>query len=151
MNGRTVPNPDPTHPDDPFPVPTASQPDPPPRPPDDPWTPPPPAEVAAVLRAAEQVLAARGWCQCAHVDGDGRVCLLGAIDTALASDPDAADRLDDAQRCLREQVVAQLRAELHTEAGTPRWLTVWNDMPGRTAAEVKQLLHRTAERLEAAA
>jgi hypothetical protein len=70
------------------------------------------------------------------------VCLLGAVDAALAGDPYA-------QRCLREQVVAQLRAELHTEAGTLRWLTVWNDVPGRTVGEVRELLRRTAERLEA--
>lgn len=44
--------------------------------------PQPPASVAEVLRAAHQLMTARGWCRRWLANADGAVCLLGAIRAA---------------------------------------------------------------------
>lgn len=92
-------------------------------------------DVADVLEAAAEVIEVKGWCQKESVDGEGRVCVLGAVQSA--------DLLN------RHPLTVRAMRALRNRLGLVQNYDViaWNDRPGRTEGEVLDLLKHTAKDL----
>lgn len=86
-----------------------------------------------ILLAACDVLDKRGWCQGLIQNGDGNVCALGAL--ALVCTGDAFDWMDE------DFLTARSALMEHLPCGS---VSVWNNRPGRTAEDVKELFAKTA-------
>lgn len=84
--------------------------------------------VADKLREAKALIE-RGWCQGRMATGDGRVCIRGAILGAFTEE--AEERRADAL--------------LKKAAGFSGYLGDWNDLPGRTQAEVLAAFDKAIE------
>lgn len=95
-------------------------------------------EIADVIDSAADVLDEVGWIQYHLVSPDG-LCIVGglchATNVALALD-------------VPEPVMEAVERELFVHRGETWWadLPGWNDDPGRTADEVKDLLRAAAKR-----
>ncbi len=92
--------------------------------------------AATVRRDAVDVLRARGWTQGWFVDDEDRCCMAEAIYRAN----------HDGHR-ITEQVA--LRTVKAVVGAGDRGVSVWNDEPGRTQAEVEAALLAAAARLDA--
>lgn len=79
-------------------------------------------KTSEVLRKAGDVLRERGWHQGQFESPCGAVCVFGAVNVAITSDPGDGS--------LSREPVDMIRRILK------RWPPNWNDAPGRTAAEV---------------
>lgn len=101
------------------------------------------AQVAADLRAAADVLERDGWTQHLYVDSNGCRCAAGAILGAIQ--PGATSDIDLSSD--QEERYDAAWAVLWAEVG--RGVQLWNDAPGRTAAEVIAALRAAADRAEA--
>lgn len=84
------------------------------------------------LNNAVALLQAKGWCQGAFTAG-GRSCLDGALRKVTGDAP-----FGPRYRVARSAVLRQLG--LHLEDAEMPLLTQWNDVPGRTLAEVVEAL-----------
>ncbi len=88
-----------------------------------------------VLEAAADIIAERGWCRGLLRDAEGRVCLVGAVQTATIKlgvtqlQPDAID-------CVRQEL------DERSVFGVPDW----NDNQAETAEEVILVLKKAAGR-----
>lgn len=91
-----------------------------------------------VLLDAADYIEAHGWCQNSHKTHDGRVCLVGALDSVTKNDRFSAG-FQEAWLRIATHVDAQLAAEDHNPVPAH-----WNDTPGRTAAEVTAALRECA-------
>lgn len=87
-----------------------------------------PDPVAAILQKAADMIDRRGWCQGMGMDGMGRVCAVRAIGTV------AGDNVVFASDALR-------RLEDHLNI---RFVSLWNDVKGRTKDEVVAALRAAA-------
>ncbi len=102
--------------------------------------------VAALLVDARAELAARGWHRGDHVDeATGAVDLSGALRLAagvhpydLPDDPTVLQALCDAE----DELAFELGGN-PTSIDAGEYLAAWNDHPGRTPADVRDLLERT--------
>lgn len=122
-------------------------------------------QVQEDLEAAYDVLEAHGWCQGNGQDGDGKVCLEGAVAAVTLGSPQywATRRYHHQAFVLRPSAwvdmprelierhadaVDALEAALTTTTGRERdSVYMWNDTPGRTVEDVKELM-RTAIKAE---
>lgn len=103
-------------------------------------------DIASVLEKAAELLETRGWGQTVYEDGDGRLCALGAIRTAIAGSN-------------REFANLAHASATHTNVLRRAWRTTepltrqvgdiptWNDVEGREAHEVIDLMKHTAKDL----
>lgn len=89
------------------------------------------------LLAVADVLELRGRCQGQLVNGSGQVCLLMAICEVIGN----VTATGGSQRV--QTIVDVLRAEIGSAAETET-ITKWNDMPGRTDAEVLTMIRTAA-------
>jgi hypothetical protein len=80
-----------------------------------------------ILCDAADLIEERGWAQFEYFDGYG-YCIHGAI-----------NKVTKGQKYQRRKAKAQLREMLGVE-----WLPEWNDMPGRTKAQVLAAMRVTA-------
>jgi hypothetical protein len=78
-----------------------------------------------ILLGAAEIIEQRGWCQGDFQDGNGRVCMLGAISISSVSSP-----MGEAGNAI---VLLGLKS-----------VTQWNDTPGRTKEEVVARLRTAA-------
>lgn len=99
---------------------------------------PVPLETSAFLRLVSRYLVASGWCQRLMYDADGRRCLLGAMVAVLAAGYGTEATARRARTALIEQII--------TDHPGLTSIDVWNDMPGRTAAQVHRQLDIAAAR-----
>jgi hypothetical protein len=76
------------------------------------------------LQRAADLIRKRGWCQRAYARVDGRLCMLGAINTLPIGNPEA------------------VKDHLKTYLGTR--IYTWNDRRGRTKRQVIAALERAA-------
>lgn len=97
-----------------------------------------------VLMDAADYIEAHGWCQHSVATDDGRACLNGAIKIAGGMNPQASNWRD------YPAVIIATEA-MRSRVGLPdqyfaghRDATLWNDTPGRTAAEVCNALRECA-------
>lgn len=89
--------------------------------------------VVRHLEGVACVLAERGWSQGRFIGDSGAVCLMQAVMEAAGRGFGSDETSVAADWCLLLMVQAQ--------AGTGQWsLYGWNDAPGRTEAEVMQLV-----------
>ncbi len=89
------------------------------------------ATIEQLRERAAQEIERRGWVQGHGMIGNtGPCCLLGAIMSAGAKDPD----WDGSVEALRREMLTQLDCAS---------LIIWNDQPGRTREEVLAALRRT--------
>jgi hypothetical protein len=93
--------------------------------------------VPDVLRRAEQVIAEQGWCRDVYTDGEGRVCVAGAVHIAVGYKPTAG--FLDTDVCAAKEFLAE-----SVRTGN---LARWNDLS--TEAEVRAALLAAAQRAEA--
>lgn len=91
--------------------------------------------VANTLSLAASILEKYGWIQGKSANPDRGFCLVGAIDHALRS----TYKIQTDADALWGASLSVLRDKLQTSL-----LVEWNDTPGRTGAEVIQLLKETA-------
>ena len=94
------------------------------------------AAVAAALRAARGHLVEFGWQQGKQGGHGEPCCAMGAITAAVTS--------GDVYHGARDALAAQLVVETGK-----RWIADWNDAPGRTFAEVLDLLDKAIAAEEA--
>ena len=80
---------------------------------------------AAIRRAADRIEEV-GWCRYVLVDGEGRMCVSGALQDVTRSSSVAGSARWYLRRVLRMNVV------------------VWNDRPGRTRGQVLRMLRDVA-------
>lgn len=84
-----------------------------------------------VYEKIAELLGQTGWARGVGRDSRGRYSLREAVDTVVASSAsDAADRVSRSARCCNH---------LRELAGTTN-IDAWNDAPGRSQAEVFELL-----------
>lgn len=116
-----------------------------------------PTTVPDLLRAARVELDRRGWTQNDHENPAGKVCLIGALNAALAGDPIEGPSTPDGWRLLGGALVQQIAPvrsleefEYPEDLGyyLIRHVTAWNDTPGRTLDDVRALLTGTAAALD---
>jgi len=120
-----------------------------------PPTTPTPTTVPDLLRAAHNELNHRGWAQNDYENPAGEVCLIGALNAAVAGDPIEEPSTPDGWRLLGGalnalvQQIAPFRSDEEFEYLTGH-VTTWNDTPGRTLDDVRALLTTTAAALDTA-
>jgi len=90
-------------------------------------------ELQQIFRDTRRILLDAGWCQGASRDNVGRSCLLAALYTAIGPRPHAP-----AVMVLRRA----LGLPLHVAGCLGAEVAVWQDAPGRTVADVIDLLDR---------
>jgi hypothetical protein len=88
---------------------------------------------AQILRRAAELLETRGWCQNEGVDGQGRMCAMGAIHTASVEVAGHGYTVDTSPTRATEEYVGV----------TPIW--VWNDEPQRKAEDVIKVFREVAD------
>ena len=94
--------------------------------------------VADVLRHAARIIEERGWCQGYFGTSSGPVCALGAVYAAGNGDPIptyTTQRQWEAIDALRDYLDVLMIPDI----------SHWNDMQGRTAAEVIAALRAAAD------
>ena len=99
---------------------------------------PVPIDTATHLLLVSRYLTAHGWCQDRLWDSQGRRCLLGAQLAVLEAGYGTGTTVQRARTLLMEQFV--------TEDPGVRTVDQWNDLPGRTAAQVHRQLDIAAAR-----
>jgi hypothetical protein len=114
------------------------------------------AQTAADLRQAAEVIQSDGWAQGAY-HSDGKHCLAGAIAVAVGQHRPATSELLSGSHwwpidngwatCVlgSDPGRRRLKAESALERHLAEDLVSWNDNPGRTAADVIDLLLSTAD------
>jgi hypothetical protein len=96
--------------------------------------PTPAVDICDIYRRAVEILDRDGWCQGTEQDHTGRHCAQGALRIAAGwSAKECADM------ALENAVLRPLQQHLSS------LVTVWNDAPGRTEAEVRASLVAVAE------
>lgn len=106
---------------------------------------------AEVLRLAAQIVETNGLHQGWFVDDDQvrtgldlstcRVCAMGAINLALGLRPDASSHMTSDLATLLGRTLGLVPQPLE---GMPGSITMWNDMDGRGADEVRDALLEAA-------
>jgi len=86
---------------------------------------------AQICRLAKAEIQRRGWCQRQFRDLDGKQCMYAAIDS-VSEGRRATPKMYEALSAVSEYVS----------------ILGYNDTPGRTQAEVEEMLERMAELLE---
>jgi hypothetical protein len=121
---------------------------------------PTPTTVPGLLRAARVELDRRGWTQHDYEADTGEVCLIGALNAAVAGDPIEEPSTPDGWRLLGGaldalvQHIAPVRADEEFEYPEDLGyyladhVSTWNDTPGRTLDDVRALLTGTAAALD---
>jgi hypothetical protein len=103
--------------------------------------------VAEGLRQAAQEIRDRGWVQGRFVDDDGAVDVLQALGLATGLDVAASHtrelRLPAGSCVLLGALLEAARDGIGCEV-----LSIWNDLPDRTAREVEQKLEAVARGLD---
>lgn len=96
---------------------------------------------ADLLEKGADLLEVHGWGQGLYMDKEGRMCAVGALRRAdsVASN-NGANRTD-------AYYGARSALNRATEAASGHSVTEWNDVEGRTAGEVIDLLKHTAKDL----
>jgi hypothetical protein len=94
--------------------------------------PPKTKTTADVLRHAALLIEERGWCQGDAVDAHGHLCAVGALSLAMYGDPECM---------IPSEISNALRRSFDSRYSVP----IWNDVEGRTAAEVIAALRAAAE------
>lgn len=106
-----------------------------------------PTTVPEVLDAAASYIEEHGWNQGSYRNDEGGVCAEGAIRLVCGASLDGlAQRSGDIQLTLA--ATGALESEIDPDGEI--MLPSWNDIPGRTAAEVVAKLRATAEAVRAA-
>jgi hypothetical protein len=100
-----------------------------------------PATVADVLRRAAQIHAERGGCKGRFKDGDGRVCMWGAIEAAVDEQSQTV-----ATMITERQIEQAMQRRFATSAPYPG--VDWNDLPATTDLDVQKVLLRAADDAE---
>lgn len=95
------------------------------------------ADTARVLRDAASHLEVNGWCQGALHLGQSS-CLLGAVSRAVGIQDEATYIGDDGTYKLGN-VIGFLQGVIEANP------VIWNDVPGRTQAEVVKVLLTAAD------
>lgn len=91
------------------------------------------------------VLRTRGWCQGELIDGEGRVCLVGALSAAIFGGPRtywASCTADDRARFTRYRVAATALAHALPPNHQAESLTSYNDRRVRTVRPILALYRR---------
>jgi hypothetical protein len=115
----------------------------------------PETRTAEVLRTAVQILRTYGWVQHGYGDASSGFCLLGAINVAITGSRSMLTPADDGFHeaiHIARQVAATMAKLGLGEIKDPQPFGPsrlpphsWNDLPGRTRAEVIDLLEKTAD------
>lgn len=106
----------------------------------------PGAVVARHLDGAAEVLLREGWTQNQMRADDGGVCLFKALTRAaeLAYGERAGESGRDFQATTHYVAGSYLDLMVLVRTGRPGWYLGWNDVPGRTVAEVLELVEDAA-------
>ena len=114
-------------------------------------------QIRQDLEATYTYLEAKGWCQRTGMERDGRVCLEGALAYVTMGEVSmwGATKMHSRRHCL---ALSALRNSLNLEPdpfcsinyqlwdGISLWK--WNDQPGRTVQDVKDLIRKTIKDLQ---
>lgn len=104
-------------------------------------------KVAEVLRSAAQIHARRGGTKGTMQDGNGRVCMWGAIACALGwSDRLSIHGIAATRTLLADEITMVLRKVF--QDGSPYPGASWNDRPDVTDGDVQKLLLQVADQCE---
>ena len=103
------------------------------------------AQVAADLRAAADVLERDGWTQNTNLNEEtGCRCAMGALAYVASNGETSHDGvLRDTPRDIRLRAATGPLVDLINNG-----ITMWNDTPGRTAAEVVAALRAAADKAD---
>jgi hypothetical protein len=102
---------------------------------------------ATLLRRAAENITAETWCQHGMWRNDGACSAAGHVGVALGFGKGRMDEAATDPTWL--SVIAKFRMAVGAPADDEWAFPAWNDTPGRTHAEVKALVLRVADELEA--
>lgn len=100
-------------------------------------------QATRLLLNAASLLERVGHCKGIRLDGEGRHCVLGAIDVAAGYDPENV--MDESKNAAWHDAVNRIATFIYGDAGEANWRAAkWNNAPERTAAEVISTLRTVA-------
>jgi hypothetical protein len=94
-------------------------------------------QAAKLLRAAANILETKGWYQGSFGNEEKGFCLLGSINV-----------VDTGEATWSTSPDANLAKEAIRVVSGQRFLSRWNDSPGRTKSEVVSAMRKAARALE---